>query len=158
MSENKSFENRITDVYQYLYTFAYIRLGNRENALDAVQDTMLLAYKNYNTLRNKELFKTWTTRILINTINKIIKKEKNYNYFKELPLHKDITFDESEIYFLDLISSLKEKERDIMYLKYFLKYSDKEISETLKIPIGTVKSKHSRSLLKLKKILEREDL
>ena len=138
MSENKSFENRITDVYQYLYTFAYIRLGNRENALDAVQDTMLLAYKNYNTLRNKELFKTWTTRILINTINKIIKKEKNYNYFKELPFHKDITFDESEI--------------------YFLKYSDKEISETLKIPIGTVKSKHSRSLLKLKKILEREDL
>lgn len=149
------FENRIKEIYNYLYTFAYIRLGNREDALDAVQDTMISAYKNYNTLRNKDYFKTWVTRILINNINKSLKREKKYNSVKEI-YTDTIIFDKSEIDFLDLISSLKDKERNIMYLKYFLKYSDKEISETLKIPVGTVKSKHSRSLKKLKIIIEEE--
>lgn len=150
------FESQIKDVYSYLYKYAYIRLGNREMALDAVQDTMLLAYKNYKTLRNKDLFKTWVTRILINVVNKIIKREKRYNSVKEI--YFDIaTFDKREIHFLDLISSLNNKEKDIMYLKYFMNYSDKEISKSLKIPIGTVKSNHSRSLKKLKALLEDND-
>ena len=150
------FENRIAEVYDYLYKFAYIRLGNREIALDVVQDTMLLAYKNYNTLKNKDYFKTWITRILINTINKTIRRERKYNSTKEIKTDTTI-FDQRELYFLDLINQLNHKERDILYLKYMLSYTDKEIAETLKIPVGTVKSKHSRSLKKLKTLLEEEN-
>ncbi len=74
-----------------LYAVAKIHLSNQEDVNDVVQETVLLAYKNYNSLRKKEYFKTWITRILLNEIKKqyrILQKEKTNDY-------KEVGFDET---------------------------------------------------------------
>lgn len=157
MSKREDFEVLVKEVYNSLYTYAYIRLKSRDNALDVVQESVLKAYKSFYSLRNTEFFKSWITRILINTINNYTKSEQKYNSIKELSFDDTITFDSSELEFIDLISTLDKKSESIIYLKYFLRYSDKEIAKALKIPVGTVKSKHSRSLKKLKNLLESGD-
>lgn len=43
--------------------------------------------------------------------------------------------------------------REVLYLAYFLEYSDKEISELLKIPASTVTSRRNSTLDKLRKML-----
>ena len=43
--------------------------------------------------------------------------------------------------------------RDVLYLAYFMQYSDKEISELLKIPVSTVTTRRRSTEDKLKEIL-----
>lgn len=156
--DKKAFEEYFLKEHDYLYTFAYIRLRNKEDALEIIQETALYAYKNFNSLRNIEFFKTWITRILINCLYKYYKKEKRYYQNKENIGDQSQLFDSDDLYFLELIAILKEKERNILYLKYYLRYTDKEIAQTLKLPLGTVKTKHSRSLKQLKRHMKKGDL
>ncbi len=43
--------------------------------------------------------------------------------------------------------------RDVLYLAYFMQYSDKEISELLKIPVSTVTTRRRSTEEKLREIL-----
>lgn len=118
----------------------------------------MLAFKNFNSLKDIAFFRTWATRILLNCINKFANKQKKYYKIKEEMILEDVWLDDQEIRFIELIENLNAKEKNILYLKYFLRYTDKEISRILKLPVGTVKSKHSRALKKLKKVLKRTDI
>lgn len=44
--------------------------------------------------------------------------------------------------------------REVLYLSYFLEYSDKEIGELLKIPVSTVTSRRNNTLRQIREILE----
>lgn len=61
-----------------LFKIALKKLGNRNDAEDVIQDTLLIAYVNINKLRTNKYFKTWITKILINECKKFI-KFKNSN-------------------------------------------------------------------------------
>ena len=41
--------------------------ANKSDCEDAVQEAILTAYEKLHTLREEKYFKTWLTRILINT-------------------------------------------------------------------------------------------
>ena len=49
-----------------LYRLALRLLRRREEAEDAVQDGLLLAYKNLASFQGRSLFSTWLTRIVVN--------------------------------------------------------------------------------------------
>ena len=51
---------------QDMYRVALAILMNDEDAADAIQDTILACWEKIHTLRKREFFKTWLTRILIN--------------------------------------------------------------------------------------------
>lgn len=51
----------------YLYKMAFLYMKNEQDALDVVGDTILKGYLQIKTLKNTNLFRTWITRILINT-------------------------------------------------------------------------------------------
>ena len=53
------------DLYKdKLYRYAYYRLGNREDAEDAVSECILSAWKQIGILRSSAAFQTWIFRIL----------------------------------------------------------------------------------------------
>lgn len=49
-------------------------MKNEQEALDIVGDTILKGFQNISTLKNREWFRTWITRVLINVAND---KKKN---------------------------------------------------------------------------------
>ena len=57
-----------------MYKTAKAILANEEDIGDAIQETILAAYKNIHTLKKAQYFKTWLIRILINKCKDIIKK------------------------------------------------------------------------------------
>ena len=59
----------ITKYQEYLYKMAFLYMKNQQDALDVVGTTILKGFQNIKTLKNPEWFKTWITRILINTAN-----------------------------------------------------------------------------------------
>jgi RNA polymerase sigma-70 factor, ECF subfamily len=53
----------------------------------------------------------------------------------------------------DALNSIPVEQKDILELAYFEGYTQKEISEKLKMPLGTVKSRTKQGILKLYKLL-----
>ena len=62
----------------------------------------------------------------------------------------EIKKDESVSMFMDDLKSLSLDEKNIIVLKIYFQYTFEQISEELKLPISTVKSKYYRALEKLK--------
>ena len=144
------FSQKVLDSEQMLYRLSMSMLKNNADCEDAVQQTILTAYKKLSSLKNEEFFRTWITRILINECNKILKKRNRTAPIEVIENRTDDTFIHN-IEIKEAIISLSPKLRVVILMKYSEGFSITEISKALKIPEGTVKSRLSkgRELLKL---------
>ena len=61
-----------------------------------------------------------------------------------------VAADESRRELLDAIRGLPERERLVVVCRYFLELSEDETATTLGVPRGTVKSRPSRALARLR--------
>lgn len=164
----KSFTKIIKNMEKDLYRIAYTKLKNNEDISDAIQNTMLMMFKNIKRLRKNEYFKTWTIKILINECNKIIKDnlkrnkliEKSTIETSDIEVTGSIAVKNKEYEeFLDfnsLISNLNSDEQLIFTLYYKDKFSCEEIAKITKLRIGTIKSKLSRGRNKIEDYLKKE--
>lgn len=68
MTMDKKWFGDMVHIYQKeLYRLAFHILKNKEDAEDALQETLYRAYSHLGQLKNPEYFKTWMVRILLNT-------------------------------------------------------------------------------------------
>lgn len=161
-NDNAAFTKLILIFKNDLYKIAKMRLNCEDDIEDAVQDTIIQAYKNIKKLRNNKYFKTWIIKILINNCNKTYKKlckEKKLENIEELTTTSYYISDEENIKNLDfyiLIKNLNYKERTSLTLYYLMEFTTKEISKILKEPEPTIRSRLSRAKLKLKKMYEED--
>lgn len=72
------FEKLVISQKNKLYKTGMAILKNDEDTCDAIQETLISAYKNFENLNNIEYFNTWITRILINKCRDIIRKNSLY--------------------------------------------------------------------------------
>lgn len=154
------FSKLIEELKIKLYKTAISILKNDDDACDAIQETLISAYKNINSLKNNDYFSTWITRILINNCYEIIRKNKKVEYLnKQTEINEDIYY-ESYSQESDLEWVLNQLDNDLKTVTVFYYYDDfsvNEISEILNIPEGTVKSRLSRARDKLYKILKEKE-
>ena len=157
--DEEAFDELILLMEKEMYLIAKTRLQNDEDIADAIQETILLCFRNIHKLRDNTLFKTWTIRILINECNKIHRKKRKHTIsFEGNEIEKYIEAEENyeeNIGFDMLIRSLETDEKLILTLYYCLGYTTKEISKILKKKEGTIRSKISRSKQKLKEQFEK---
>ena len=124
------------------------RLRCEDDICDAVQNTLISAYKYLNTLKEEKYFKTWLIKILINKCNDLyINFERDTIPIDTVELHKIVAIDDftnnSSIDYL--INSLGKDEQTILNLYYLEGYSEKEISEIMNINYATVRTKMKRA-------------
>ena len=136
-----------------LYRVAFTILRNDDACRDALQDAVLKAWEKRHTLRQERYFRTWITRILINTCYDAQKKRKRIVYLDELPEPVSSPPDPS----LQLaLLSLPEKLRLPLVLFYSEGMSYDEIAQTLKLPQSTVRGRIHRAKAELRKELDAE--
>lgn len=160
-SSPESFERLVNTVKVKLYKTGMAILKNDDDVCDAIQETLLSAYKNFESLREKQYFSTWITRILINKCYDIIKKNKKISYLNE---QMEVEANESyyDRYKEDstverVLSQISTELKLVTVLYYYDEFSVKEISEMLNIPEGTVKSRLARARDKMYEILKMEE-
>ena len=160
--DKKAFSLIFNDDYRKeLYVLARSKLGNEEDAKDAVQDTILEAYIKIENLRNEEKFKCWIKKILINKCNDIYRNLNKHNLSFEDTV--EAKFSDGDDEFIDiennidiysLLKFLNDKERQIILL-HIRGYNNKEISKILKINQNTVRCNLMRIRRKIKSKNER---
>lgn len=143
-----------------MYKTAIAILKNEDDANDAIQDALYSAYKNYENLKDKNLFTTWIIRILINKCYDIINKNKKIVYMDdsitENTAGKVDTYEiESSLEWV--LNKIDKDLKEIVVLYYYDELSVTEIAKILEIPSGTVKSRLSRARNQIGKILEKEE-
>lgn len=151
----EAFTNLILSYQQDLYKIALTRLHTEDDIQEAIQETMISAYKNIKMIREKDKFKKWLIKILINKCNDIYKKKQlRLIPIEEIDTYKVIdnnNFEiESKLNFYSILSVLNERERLIMVLYYSEKYTIKEIGEILNKKENTIKTILHRAKIKLK--------
>lgn len=142
-----------------LYKTAMAILKNAEDVNDAIQDTLFSAYKNKESLKNKDCFTTWIITILRNNCFDIMKKNRNILSFDESIGENNEEY--YDTYKIDsslerILNQLDEELREITVLYYYDELNVKDIARVIQIPEGTVKSRLSRAREKIKILIKKE--
>ena len=134
-----------------------MRLTCEDDINEAVQETIIIAFKSVKKVRESKFFKTWIIKILINECNKIYKinQKNNFVQYENVNYESNSYEIENKINDLDfdlLINLLNYDERIAITLYYLEDFTTQEISKILKEPEGTIKSRISRAKNKIKNI------
>ena len=158
-----AFEQIVHRYKDPLLNFVYHFLGDRIDAEDVVQETFLRVY------RNIAKFSTWIYTIAGNLAKTELRRRKrrrlfsihqsgfeNKGYEIQDPLRTadaQVDGDMKEAFIRKEIDGLPVRFREVVVLRDIQEFSYEEISDMLKIPIGTVKSRVNRGRLRLQKRL-----
>ncbi|MGM9949058.1 MAG: sigma-70 family RNA polymerase sigma factor [Lysinibacillus sp.] len=143
--DGEAFVSLVKQYENVLYRTASKLLNNEEDVADAMQDTIISAYEKLHTLKKEEYFNTWICKILINKCNSLLNNNKKIVTMDEQLLQQKKNDEFQKVELEDALNSLNEVYRLALILYYIVGLNIKEISEFLKEPEGTIKSRLSRA-------------
>jgi len=141
------------------FKLAYLYMKNKEDALDAMEDMIVILYENIYKLKKNEAFYSWSKTILVNCCKKTLKQKKkliSIDAVEERAYEGDFDKKNDELLIERHLHRLKDKHREVIKLRYFLDLDYQSISYILNIPLGTVKSRIAMGLKKLKESIRGE--
>ncbi len=142
-------------------------VGDQDLAADAAQQAFIKAFINLKGFDRKKKFSSWIYRIAHNEAINLVKKEKRKVSLEDGSLLEEVIkdktnieveFEKKEIKRL-IKGSLKKlpiKYRSALALFYLDGYSYEEISDILRVPMGTVGTLISRGKKLLKVVVEKK--
>ncbi|MEO5635297.1 MAG: RNA polymerase sigma factor [Candidatus Paceibacterota bacterium] len=160
-----------------LYNFVS-RIANKNDAADIVQETFIKVWKNIGSFDpRKASFKTWIFTISRNTATDFLRKKKsilfsdldnssqsdegsyNNSFVENIPDEsllppESLQKIQDKEFLNKVLENLSAQSREILALHYQEEMTFAEIGEILEQPLNTVKSKHRRAILELRKNLE----
>ncbi|RUS45169.1 RNA polymerase sigma factor [Cohnella sp. AR92] len=128
-----------------LYQTAKAFFHGDEDCADAMQETVLRAYRSLSGLKEPAYFKTWLVRIHINECKRMLQSRKVY-----VPLTDGMDPQVNEAGYVvmeirEMVDRLEAPLRTVIRLYYYGDLTVKEIAEQLSLPEGTVKSRLHRA-------------
>lgn len=154
--DTEAFEALLMLHSEQLYRTAFMYAGNREDALDILQETSFKAYVAIKSLKKNKYFSTWLTRILINCAYEFLRKKKKYIALENdehIAAQQEVLPIE-QIDLLRAMGNLKKGHRDAIILFYYQDLSIKEIAKVMDSPENTVKTYLRRGKEQLKNQLK----
>ena len=141
-----------------LYRYALYRLGSPEDAEDAVSECVLAAWKSIGSLRSSKAFSSWIFRILSNCCASRIKEAIGSRGNVERVIREGSFMPEGRspslaVELSEALAELSDQDREIVLLSVIAGMTGSEIAEQTGLPAGTVRSKLSRSLAKMRDFL-----
>ncbi len=172
-----AFEALVRKHEKNMLNIAYRMIGNYEEACEIVQDAFVSAFKNISNFKEQAKFSTWLCTMVINLSKNRLKQLKSQLYYERFSIDDPVYTGESHIKtepasnepsvierlekketqenVQACINSLEDELRETLVLRDIQGFSYEEISDILKIPEGTVKSRLSRARGTLKDCLKK---
>lgn len=168
--QTDEFEKLVAAYEKPVYHITLKMTGNEDDAYDLSQDTFLKAFRSLNTFRGESGFGTWVCRLAANLCIDFLRKQKRrgrlvsldepdeYDRPVELP---DLRFEpqsvmekrELSMQVREGLMKLPPEQKLILILRDMEGFSYQEIADTMKMELGTVKSRISRARAHLAKLL-----
>ena len=152
----KELEKIIENEQDKLFRFAYMRVGNREDAEDIVQDVFLKLYasdENLKHIRDLEHY-------LMHSISNSCQDYHRRNKFDMVSIdeacqlaeeNEDWQIHEEYLRINRLLATLSDEQAEIVRLKCYDGLKFREIAKILEIPEATAKSRYRYAIAHLQK-------
>jgi RNA polymerase sigma-70 factor, ECF subfamily len=159
--DHAAFEALAHSVARRLYGTAMLIIRDRDGANDAVQETLIEAWRNLPQLRDPEAFDGWLNRILVRSCYRAIKARQRRRIEVEITEVNAVTSSlENRVGAIDQLDRalrrLTVEQRAVLVLHHRLGLQLDETSVALGIPVGTVKSRLNRATIALRAALAAE--
>jgi RNA polymerase sigma-70 factor, ECF subfamily len=161
--EDKELYSEIVNRYENkLMRYANYLIYNQEKAADVVQESFIKGYVNLNGFNAKKKFSSWIYRIVHNEAMNVVKK-----YHKESPINEDMDwpsninleeeFDKRQIQEMaqKCLKEIPIKYSEPLELFFIEDYSYEDISDILRLPMGTVATRINRAKALMKNICQK---
>jgi RNA polymerase sigma-70 factor (ECF subfamily) len=136
-------------------------LGAGDDADDVVQEAFVRAFNALGSFRAQAPFRPWLLQIVANeTMNLHRAHRRRAGLQLRLATHRDpaqpadpeseAIGDDRRRVLLDVVRQLPDKDRLVITCRYFLELSEAETAQVLGWPVGSVKSRLSRALGRLR--------
>ncbi|GGF18419.1 RNA polymerase sigma factor SigL [Halobacillus andaensis] len=152
----------VSDLYEELksdlFRFAFSIARHEQEGKDLVQDAWIKSLKEEHLLdlpRHKQ--KAWFYRVMKNKLIDERRKDQRLTEWDDeadFPIH-ELTLSRMEM--TELLSRLSPELSDIVFKRYWLELSSKEIGERLELPASTVRFKLQTAMKQLRKFLEEDE-
>ncbi len=136
--------------FDTVYRIAYIHLKNQQNSLDIAQDIFYKLLINEKVFNDDEHIKAWLCTCTHNACVDFFRSKHNKTQDLDSVTEQAEDFKSDEI--IELVLSLPEKYKTIIYMFYYEDYKSEEISKILNLSHSTVRVrlKRGREILKNK--------
>ena len=157
-----------------IFALCFGMLGREDEARDAAQETFISAYRSLKNFRGDAKVSSWLHRIAVNQCLTVKRRERTRaeEFIDEESSEEDRVFvappassparasEQNERFFVvrQAVNSLPLELREVVLMKEFEEMTFQEISDTLEIPLSTVKSRLYTALRQLRMKLERTPL
>jgi RNA polymerase sigma-70 factor (ECF subfamily) len=145
--DHEAFDALATAAYDRVYAIARRILRDEYAAQDAVQETLVGAWRNIRSLRDRDRFEAWLHRLLVRACHDEARRSRRrpvellpFDFDRAAPgsdLDRLIDRDEIERAFL----ALSVEHRAVLVLTHYVGLPAQEVSDILGIPAGTVYSR-----------------
>jgi RNA polymerase sigma-70 factor, ECF subfamily len=161
-----AYEEIVRHYQQVAFRTAYMITGSAAEAEDAAQDGFMKAFRALDRFRPGAPPRPWLLRIIANEArNRVRSTQRRHGLELRLaegfrpgdaapsPEAESVAAEDTRR-LLDLVNALTEEDRLVITSRYFLELSGDETAAALGIPEGTVKSRLSRALARLRARME----
>lgn len=162
----QAWENLIRAYQGRVFAVACYYLKNREEAVDAAQDSLVKVYSQLDSFDGKgEAFLPWILSITRNCCIDRLRKGKTRHRYEEqyrqiAPTSDDrgnpenqVRQNESASRLYEALEKLNPMNRDIVLLKEIQGLKLNDVARILGLPVGTIKSRSNRARVELGKYL-----
>ena len=137
-------------------------LGAGEDADDVVQEAFVKAFRHLSRFRVGEPFGPWLLRIVTNETRNLTRSRRRREALAlRLPSAEsrgavatgpvdEVLAAERRSQLVAAVNGLPDTERKVLVCRYFLDLSEAETAQVLEWPLGSVKSRTSRALNRLR--------
>jgi|GEM_PF-3879753 len=168
VKDAEQFYEQFEPMQDLVYALIRSLVRNREDALDILQDTIVLAIRHYDQLQDKSMLKPWVLRIARNESYTYLRKHSRSKEFLTEPVQlstlpvsdaasveQDVLRAENRRRLILAIRQLGEVDRLLLYLRYHEDMKLHEIVRATGFTLPKVKSRLSRAYKKLRLALEK---
>ncbi|CAM3998544.1 sigma-70 family RNA polymerase sigma factor [Lederbergia lenta] len=147
------------------YKLAFTYMGNSHDALDVMEEMVVIVYEKINQLKREEAFYSWSKTILVNRCKTLLRKQKKLVLLDDWGSEADqglmsdpyINSDQ-RMDIQALLVHVNEHQKEAISLKYFHDLDYQTIANITNVSIGTVKSRIFQGLRKLRVHYTRGDV
>jgi len=150
-----------------VFRLAYLFCGDPDEAEDVTQETFIHAYRSFHTYDPSRPVRPWLLGIAANLARNRLRGLRRHL----AALQRAVRGETEVVAYADLadgppgeardvwqaVRTLSLADQQVIYLRFYLELSEAELATALRVPAGTVKSRLSRAMARLRGCLGSEE-
>lgn len=149
------------------YGLIYYLAPNKHDVPDIMSEVYIELFKSLDNYQQEQKFSSWFNGLIIRQVRnwkrkswrrvRIMERMKGMSFQPHMMMEDRASHLIDRLELLPMLENLPLKLREVVVLRYYEDCSLEEIAQLLKIPLGTVKSRHHHALKRLRSMYSQRD-